>query len=760
MEENARRGRPLLLAAVAGALIAASCTRDPNVLKRKYLESGDGLVAKKNYADAIIQYRRAIAEDGSFGEARLKLAGAYESTGDVRNALPQAIRAADLMPDKVIAQTYAAKLLLAAGQFPEAKARALAALAKDPKNLDGLIFLGNALAGMKDVEGAISQVEQAIDAQPRVEFGYTNLGLLHLQKGNSSAAEMAFKRAIVIAPTSVIARLNLGSFYWAGGDLSAAERELKMAVALDAKSPDANRMLAVFYQTNHRRTEAEPYLKAYAAATSAVTPKLALADFYLASDRSKDAADVLELLAKDKDGFGPAKLRLAAIDFRAGRRQQAYQTIEEVLKLFPKTLQTLETKTRFLLEDRKFDEAIKITNSVVAAEPRATTSHFLRGLALASRGSTDEAIKAMQRVLELAPAAMPAQLELAKLYLTRRDTKSAIDLLNPLIKAQPRMAVLHLLMGQGLLEAGDLPGAETHLVPAASAMPASAEPQILLGRLYGAKADLARARRAFGRALELQPSSAVALNGLVTLDVVEKRPDAARALLESRLAATPNDEALLFLAGNFYLTIGDAERAEPLFRKVLQLNPANFEAYARLGRLYWSQNRLDQAKTEYEEAARRQAKPVAPKTLIGMILELENRPDEARKQYEEALAINPRAAVAANNLALHYAERGNLDIALELAQTAKSTLPDNASVSDTLGWIYYKKGLVSLALRALQQGAEQDPTNPIIFYHLGLAYQKNGDTKGARESLQRALKLNPSFPNADEAKRVLAVVKG
>src|SRR5258706_15440298 len=91
------------------ALTAVSCTRDPNALKRKYVESGDQFVAKKDYAEAVIQYRKAVATDGSFGEARLKLGGAYELTGDHRNALAQLVRAADLMPHSVVAQITAAK---------------------------------------------------------------------------------------------------------------------------------------------------------------------------------------------------------------------------------------------------------------------------------------------------------------------------------------------------------------------------------------------------------------------------------------------------------------------------------------------------------------------------------------------------------------------------------------------------------------------------------------------------------------------------
>ena len=42
----------------------------------KYVESGDAYAAKNNWPEAIVQYRNAVAVDGSFGEARFKLASA------------------------------------------------------------------------------------------------------------------------------------------------------------------------------------------------------------------------------------------------------------------------------------------------------------------------------------------------------------------------------------------------------------------------------------------------------------------------------------------------------------------------------------------------------------------------------------------------------------------------------------------------------------------------------------------------------------
>src|SRR5262245_56895018 len=103
-----------------------ACTRDPQKLKLNYLASGDSYVAKKNYEEAIIQYRNAVTQDGSFGEARFKLAQMYFATGDAKNAYREYIRAADLMPNNIEAQLSAGGMRLAAGEYQDAKTSALA----------------------------------------------------------------------------------------------------------------------------------------------------------------------------------------------------------------------------------------------------------------------------------------------------------------------------------------------------------------------------------------------------------------------------------------------------------------------------------------------------------------------------------------------------------------------------------------------------------------------------------------------------------
>jgi tetratricopeptide (TPR) repeat protein len=751
-------------ALIVVAALAASCSEDPQKAKLKFLASGDKFVAQKNYPDAIIQYRNAVSKDGSFGEARFKLGAAYEATGDVRNALREFVRAADLMPNNVEAQVRAGQLLGATGQFPEAKERAVAALEKDPKNVKALLIMANALAGMKDIDGAITQVEEAIDTNPRFDFAYGNLGILRIKKGEQSAAEDAFKRAAAIAPKSAAVHLNLGNFYWASGERAKAEQEFKAAISIEPTSALVNRTLTAFYTLGGQRAAAEPYIKTYAAQAPGPLPKLALADYYLTDNRTKEAAAVLEPLTKDPgkdpDGFVRAKLRLSQIDFVENRRPQAYQQLEDVLKRFPKNDSALEEKARLLIADQKYDEAISITNTVIAGNPKAARSHFMRGVSYQAKGNIDDAIKSFLRVLEIAPSVLPAQVQLANLYLVKRDVKGALDFLSKALKEQPRSSALHLLMGQARLQSGDLKNAEVELVAVARVNPTNLDAQTWLARLYLAKEDHGRARQAFSRALELSPTSVLALNGLVTLDVIEKKADAARAKLEPRLTASPDDVALTYLAANSYLTLGDSKRAEELFKKVLQLDPANIAAYGRLAGILLTQNRLDEGKAELEQAIVNKANPVMARTLLGMIFEIQGKPAEARAQYEQALVLNPRAPVAANNLAWQYAENGNLDLALGLSQTAKAELPNDARVSDTLGYIYYKKGLASLAVTALRQSVDQNPSNPTTHYHLGLAYLKDGKQTDAQHSLQRALKLDPKFAQAQDAQRVLATIKG
>ena len=75
-------------------------------------------------------------------------------------------------------------MLLLGRRFEEARTRARAILQKDPSNLEALILLGNAVAGLGDLPSAVQITERAIAADPEREGTRVNLGALQLARGN------------------------------------------------------------------------------------------------------------------------------------------------------------------------------------------------------------------------------------------------------------------------------------------------------------------------------------------------------------------------------------------------------------------------------------------------------------------------------------------------------------------------------------------------------------------------------------------------
>src|SRR5205823_1769055 len=156
--------------------------------------------SKKDYTHAIFEYRAALQQDPKLGEARIKLGDVYAQIGDASNAYREYVRAADTRPDDLDAQLKAGALLLLRNQFADAKARAENVLRRSPRHPGALTLLGNALAGLNDMDGAMERLNAAIQADPGQGSLYSNIGVLQLARGDRQMAEASFKKAVNATP--------------------------------------------------------------------------------------------------------------------------------------------------------------------------------------------------------------------------------------------------------------------------------------------------------------------------------------------------------------------------------------------------------------------------------------------------------------------------------------------------------------------------------------------------------------------------------
>src|SRR5229473_1333398 len=74
--------------------VSVSCSRDPNVIKARYLQNGNKYFERGKYKEASIMYRTALQKDAKFGLAyyrlaltELKLDQPFAAVGSLRRAV-------------------------------------------------------------------------------------------------------------------------------------------------------------------------------------------------------------------------------------------------------------------------------------------------------------------------------------------------------------------------------------------------------------------------------------------------------------------------------------------------------------------------------------------------------------------------------------------------------------------------------------------------------------------------------------------------
>src|SRR5260370_18249827 len=151
----------LVLALGSLAVFLTACSRDPNVRKQKYFESGQRYFAKSKYREAVIQFRNATEVDSTFAAAHYQLAQSYVKLQDWQHAYTELNRTIELQPNNYKAHVDMANLLIAGGQLNAAQEHTDLLLEKQPSDPYTHTVCANLLAAEKKDDQAIAEIQQA-----------------------------------------------------------------------------------------------------------------------------------------------------------------------------------------------------------------------------------------------------------------------------------------------------------------------------------------------------------------------------------------------------------------------------------------------------------------------------------------------------------------------------------------------------------------------------------------------------------------------
>jgi tetratricopeptide (TPR) repeat protein len=298
---------------------------------------------------------------------------------------------------------------------------------------------------------------------------------------------------------------------------------------------------------------------------------------------------------------------------------------------------------------------------------------------------------------------------------------------------------------------------------AAELAPRNPTPLVQLGNLRQMQKQYGEAIKFYQQALDNDPASSDALQGMMNTYIAQKQLDQAVTTANAQIAKSPNVSAFYDLLGTALFEKKDFRSAEEAFNKAVALDKNNSDALLKLAQAQAANGSVAQALATYQQSIKDHPKEISFYLLAGMMYESQNNWDQAKAMYQQALTIEHDNPLASNNLAYVMLEQGgNVDVALAMAQTARRGMPDSPNAADTLGWAYFQKGVYQTAIDMFKESLRLNEKNggsddAMVHYHLGMAYQKANQPVQARQQLERALKISP---NNNEAKKALLELHG
>jgi tetratricopeptide (TPR) repeat protein len=762
--------RLVLVAFLVPALLTG-CNRDPNVRKQKFLESGNRYRDKGKLREAAIQYSNAIQVDPRFAEAHFQLGETYLKLKDGNRAFTELSRTVDLAPENYAAHAELANLLLAASHNPDGsqsqnyqeymkQARTHLDILHDkqPESLDTHMAWANYYSAQDNLSAALQEMQKAIASDPNRPDSYLSLGMLQLRAKLPDQAEINFKKAAEIGPKVMNAQLALGGFYQSRNRMAEAEQQFKHAIDVDPKDPAARAAYARLLMTAGKKTEVEAFLRQ----TKSDFPDNSegyrmLGDFYFANGELDKAASEYSILYGEHPKDIQVKKNYVQLLILKNRMDEATKLNNEVLKANPKDADALDYRGQVQLQQGDAAGAVDSLQKALKIDANGAVAHYHLGRAFDLQHNEKQAESEWREAVGLRPDLTDAQRALATMELRRGDFDALAQTAHQIIAASPNAPDGYLLRALAEMNRQRFSDAEQDMRKAADVAPGNPAPYVQMGNLHQLQKQYPEAIKFYQQALDKDPASSDALQGLMNTYIAQKQLDQAVAAAKSQIAKSANVSGFYDLLGTVLFQKKDYAAADAAFHKAIDLDKNNSDALLKLAQAQAAEGSASQALATYQQSIKDHPREISFYILAGMMDESQNNFDQARSMYQQALNIQPDNPLASNNLAyLMLQQGGNVDVALSMAQTARRGMPDSPQAADTLGFAYFQKGVYRSAIDMFQEslrlnekaGAADDP---LVHYHLGLAYQKANQPVQARQQLERALKISPNNPEARKA---------
>lgn len=431
--------------------------------------------------------------------------------------------------------------------------------------------------------------------------------------------------------------------------------------------------------------------------------------------------------------------------YRLGQTQSAVTLIEETAAQAPREPAVRLVQARILAVHGQVDKALESVRSALALAPGNPEGWQLQAEILwLGKHDRAAALASYQKAIELEPRSVAAHSGQVRLALEARDAAGAARALEAMRQVLPRHPQTRYLMGMDAYLRQDLVAARREAQALLKEAPDAPRVLLLAGMIESQAGAARQAQNLLTKAMQLEPRNPIVRRELAAAFVRSGEPERAQLILRDQIDASTRDPALLALAAQTRLLLGDANAAQDLFARALALAPDDLRLRTALLLTQTPDVGVQRTLDGLEKLAATDQGTYADWALTSLAV--------ARGELPRALAALDRIAVKEPKAPLVHAYRAKLELRLGQVGAARTSL-ERALALDA----GFAPAIVGLAQIDVVQGKPQDGRRRLEAavaaqpgsYPLLLALAQShandkADPGPYRDLLRRAIAANPA----------------
>lgn len=233
-------------------------------------------------------------------------------------------------------------------------------------------------------------------------------------------------------------------------------------------------------------------------------------------------------------------------------------------------------------DDLTDGQKLELLDIKIDKNPNDATLLADRARILMNLGRVKDATHDIDRAVELQPSSVEYRLIQADAHFANGNADKSYQALGEAERMDPNNKEVQLKMGEVTFYRKDYDRSLRHLTNVTEKEPDNRTALFMKGFIYKEMGDTAGAVTLLRKVCDLYPDYAPAFEELGVLYAVRLNP-MAEEYLTSALELEPNNTNAMYALAMYYQGLKDMDKAEALYRRMLDVNPNSADAWHNLG---------------------------------------------------------------------------------------------------------------------------------------------------------------------------------